>query len=583
MSDVWFQHLSTTLSKNGLVAYIWDANEDRFQWKGDMRELFGTETLDLPLSSRQFHQMINPQQVPHRLTWIHEILDGPVMMEHSESFYKLRRANGSQVDIEETATLYEDEATGHKTLCGFLKLSDRDQLKAESALETEAVSDAGMTHYGRLSLQHKIEELREGDSSKMERGAYLLVVGIDRLSMLNDAFGARYADEVIEKTGARLRQIAGEAAYVTRVDGDVFGVFFPKALQNEMVAVATHMLNHFYNTPLQMSTGAAGVSVSIGGISVDHKRVRDAASLLTKAEMALRSAKDKGRGCFVSYDEEADNSSTNRLLLKSGDDFLCALKENRVKLAFQPVVNSKTQDVSFHECLIRMLDRDGQLHSAAQFYPAVEKLGLGRLVDQFALRKAVQELNLFPDLRLSVNVSHLTLANKNWLRELVVSLRDRPSVARRLIVEITESTVMDDLARTTRIVRTLQDLGCRVALDDFGSGYTSFSQLKDLDLDLVKIDQDFVRNREQGQNRLFIKTLQSLADGMNIETVGEGAETMADAKMLEEDGVHHIQGYVFGFPQVERVWLPKDHVFRRFSEEKKTEGADTEEDMVAAQ
>jgi EAL domain-containing protein (putative c-di-GMP-specific phosphodiesterase class I) len=239
------------------------------------------------------------------------------------------------------------------------------------------------------------------------------------------------------------------------------------------------------------------------------------------------------------------------------------MQENRVKLAFQPVINSKQQKVSFHECLIRLIDEKGKLHSAGQFIPAIERLGLGPMVDQFALRMAIQELTMFPDLELSVNVSNLSLTHQDWLRGLVAALRDRPSVARRLIVEITESAIIDNLDRTTRVVRTLQDLGCRVALDDFGAGYTAFAQLRKLDVDIVKIDKSFIRNMDEDHNHLFVKTLQALADGINVETVGEGAETTADASKLTADGVTHIQGYIYGFPQVERVWLPKDHVYRR--------------------
>jgi EAL domain-containing protein (putative c-di-GMP-specific phosphodiesterase class I) len=116
-------------------------------------------------------------------------------------------------------------------------------------------------------------------------------------------------------------------------------------------------------------------------------------------------------------------------------------------------------------------------------------------------------------------------------------------------------------------VRTIQDLGARVALDDFGAGYTAFAQIKQLDVDLVKIDKQFIRNIGQSENHLFVKTLQSLADGVDIETVGEGVETMTDAKQLIRDGINHIQGYAFGFPSVERVWLPKDHIYRKIVKE----------------
>jgi EAL domain-containing protein (putative c-di-GMP-specific phosphodiesterase class I) len=104
-----------------------------------------------------------------------------------------------------------------------------------------------------------------------------------------------------------------------------------------------------------------------------------------------------------------------------------------------------------------------------------------------------------------------------------------------------------------------------VALDDFGAGYTAFAQLKTLDVDIVKIDKCFIRDMDESQNKLFVRTLQSLADGVEVKTVGEGAETLAEARLLAADGVHYVQGYVYGFPQVERVWLPKDHINRKIT------------------
>jgi EAL domain-containing protein (putative c-di-GMP-specific phosphodiesterase class I) len=277
----------------------------------------------------------------------------------------------------------------------------------------------------------------------------------------------------------------------------------------------------------------------------------------------MRAAKEQGRNCFVAYKESHQQTGGARLLLESGNAFLRALKDNRVRLAFQPIISTAKENVSFHECLIRMVDENGKLHSAAQFIPAVEKLGLGHLVDQFALRAAIQELTMFPDLNLSVNVSNLSLTHQDWLRGLVAALKDRPSVAQRLIIEITENTMMGDLDRTLRVIGTLRDLGCRVALDDFGAGSTAFSQLNQLDIDMVKIDKSFVRNISRDHNHLFVRTLQTLAEGIDVETVGEGAETANDARTLAGDGINYIQGYVYGFPQIERVWLPKDHAYRQ--------------------
>lgn len=571
MSEFWFDHLKTTLKDNGIVAYMWDVSEDSFSWAGDLYGLFGLENQDYPQNKNQFHKMINPQDVPERLSALHDVLERDPGHDIASTFktsYKIRCANGTFVEIEESATLQADQGTGKRLLCGFLKVTQPNvnqqpgQVTLDNVVPAGGV-DSGFGNYGRAALQQKITEWYDTYEQEQRSYGYVLSVGIDRMALFNDVMGVRYADEILEQTGSRLRQIVGESGTVMRIDGDVYGIFFRQAPHNEMAAVAKYVLNNFYNIPVQTSMGPIGVGISIGGVMLEM--AKDSQSVIAMAEMAMHVAKDKGRSCFVSYDEASHRAEDNRTLLKSADTFLKAMKGDRLRFAFQPIMGSKNNDVSFHECLIRMIDEQGKLVSAGAFIPAIEELGLSRLVDQYALRMAIQELSMFPDLQLSVNVSNLSLNNQDWLRSLVAALRDRPSVAKRLIVEITESAVIADVENIKRIVRTLQDLGCRVALDDFGAGYTAFSQLKDLKVDLVKIDKSFIRNIGEEHNHLFVQTLKSLAQGVDIKTVGEGAETLAEAQLLASDGIDYIQGYVFGFPRVERLWLPKDHVHRNIS------------------
>lgn len=558
------EHLSSTLMKNGIVAYMWDAGQDRYVWAGDLQGFLGLGEGEYPSSNAQLHQYLDPQNVPERLSALQDVMDRNPEYDVSSSFtgvYQVRRVNGTYAEVEETATLMKEGASGRRVLQGFFRMREGGATGAGVPPASDAVSANSFNSYGRMMLSRKIEEWF--DLYRQERGGfgYLLTVGIDRIALFNDVMGPRLTDEIIERTGERLRQIVGDSGLVTRVEGDVYGLFFTQAPYNEMAAVAKYILNNFYNVPLQTSMGPVGIGISVGGVTMD--RAKDSANIITMAEMAMHMAKEKGRSCFVSYDEAAHKAEDNKRLLKSADTFLRAMKNNRLRLAFQPIVDSRTNGVSFHECLMRLIDDDGKMISAGMFIPAIEQMGMSRIVDQHALRMAIRELDMFPDLQLSVNVSNLSLTNRDWLRHLVAALRDRPSVAKRLILEITESAVIADPDNTKRIVSTLKELGCRVALDDFGAGYTAFSQLRNLNVDLVKIDKSFIRNIGDEHNHLFVRTLKSLTEGVNIQTVGEGAETMAEAKMLASDGIDHIQGYVFGFPRVERLWLPKNHAYRQ--------------------
>ena len=206
-----------------------------------------------------------------------------------------------------------------------------------------------------------------------------------------------------------------------------------------------------------------------------------------------------------------------------------------------------------------MIQPDGEVVAAGQFMSVVEELGLIRLVDRKVLELAVEELSNYPAANLAMNVSGMTAMDRTWLRNVVGMLRGHPEIASRLIVEITETAGIEDLDECVRFVATLRDLGCRVALDDFGAGYTSFRHLKTLAVDIVKIDGSFVRNIcENSDNLLFVRTLLDLARNFDLETVAECVETEAEARLLADEGVKLLQSYAFGKPLLRRPWADGD-------------------------
>ena len=553
MDHILHQHIVRQLGLNGIAAYVWDMERDTIRWAGSLSALLGNTRSD-PSSSGEFRSLVNPQDVPVYLDALHRLRADTAPMSVT---YRLR-GEGGYVDVMDKAELQIDE-TGRRVRCGTISLIDAVAGRSGSEPSRRA-ANRPMAAAGRRNLwQHLGESMRE---DVVDRG-FLLVFGIDGFSMMNDTFGVRFADEVLDLTEHRLEQLFGGEGRIIRIESDLFGLILAGMQHSEMPVVAQAVINHFANRPIVTSGGPVMVSISGGGAAFDGNVESDPPTLVARAEIAMQRAKHRGRSSFLSYDMVSPELNEARTMLRSGEDFIRALKDRRVRLAFQPVIDMKTDKVAFHESLIRMIGESGKLMAAGQFVPAIEALGMSRLIDLYALKAAIHELRLFSDLSLSVNVSRQTLADPEWLRCIVASLRDFPSVATRLIVEVTESAAALDPNLMTRVVRTLQDIGCRVALDDFGAGFTAFTQLRDLNVDIIKIDKFFIRSIEESQSKLFIRTLQMLADGVDVQTVGEGAETLSEARLMAADGVNMVQGYVFGFPQIERVWLPKDHIHRR--------------------
>ena len=227
-----------------------------------------------------------------------------------------------------------------------------------------------------------------------------------------------------------------------------------------------------------------------------------------------------------------------------------ALDREDAFLLFQPVVEGRrTGKIAFYEGLIRILDDTGRVIPANDFISAVEDKIEGRMIDCLAIKLGIETLIQRPDIRLSINMSARSIGYKPWLDAFETALEVDPSVADRLILEITESSAMAAPEVTSDFMERLQARGVSFALDDFGAGYTSFRYLKDFFFDIVKFDRDFIKGIDRDpDNRACIAALHSVARHFDMFTVAEGVETIEEATVLAELGVDCLQGYLYGAP-----------------------------------
>lgn len=548
--------LETTFADLGQVGIIWHFLDGTLRWLGDAPAVLGLQAGDVPTNASALKALINPQDLPNLMTALQAHtarLDGIQTVNGirlSEPF-RLRLRDGTQRTMRLEARIAIDTISGNPILSGLVRHDD----------EAQALKNSLDILSGRGAIAGELERLLLSRSSSVRNRGYFMALGLDRVGMLNAAYGASFVDTVLIEVERRIGTFLDGKARVGRLSGDVYGLIFEDLPHNQADALATALLQIFTCTPILTLHGPVMVGLTIGGaalISADEK----GSDIVARAEAALGDAKKKGRGCFIVSSPLNEDRERAQELLAGGHEVYRALQEGRMRMAFQPVIEMKSGTTTFFECLVRMVDQKGRLIAAEQFVPALEELGMMRLLDIYSLHSAVRELEQFQDIILSVNVSNLSLIDAGWLRSAVSLLSGKNSVAKRLIVEITESSAMEDVHTAARVVRTLKELGCRIALDDFGAGQTSFRQLKSLAVDIVKIDKSYIRDINDPVNQLFVKSLLELANGMGLQTVAEGAETQAEAEMLHLGGINHIQGYAFGFPSIERVWLPKNHELR---------------------
>ena len=239
-----------------------------------------------------------------------------------------------------------------------------------------------------------------------------------------------------------------------------------------------------------------------------------------------------------------------------GETIERALRQGRLLFAFQPIVCAATGEINYFECLLRLREEDGAIRTGGEFIAALEAQGTIGMIDRHVFEMALGELVRHPRIKLGFNISGLTACDRIWLRHMVSVLRRSPDLAPRLVVEITETAALGDLEESARFVDTVRAAGCRVALDDFGAGHTTLRHLDHLAIDMVKLDGSLVRFVETSPaHRGVLRHLVGLARSIGFALVAEGVESAREAVLLCAEGVGYLQGYHFGRPTVERVWL----------------------------
>jgi EAL domain-containing protein (putative c-di-GMP-specific phosphodiesterase class I) len=276
---------------------------------------------------------------------------------------------------------------------------------------------------------------------------------------------------------------------------------------------------------------------------------------MTRAQEALVAAKATRRGSFLSYAPSLKRDEARRDNARLTDDIVKALNDRRMVLAFEPIVSASSRQAALHECLVRLKRADGSLVPASAIVPISEKLGIVRLIDHRVLELAIEELVAHPQARCTINLSAATASDQDWLTSLAMRLHPVPDVAARLTVEITESAAIANLETMGRFVRTMKEYGARVAIDDFGAGHTSFRALRDLAIDMVKVDGAFVQNMMRSpDDRFFVRTLIDLARHLDLEIVAEWVQDEETAQRLTEWGCDYLQGAYLGRASTERPW-----------------------------
>jgi diguanylate cyclase (GGDEF)-like protein len=416
-----------------------------------------------------------------------------------------------------------------------------------------ATRDELTGHLNRNALREELAQAIER-AKEEGRNCAFLVASIDRLAMINDGFGFDAGEEVIMGVGERLARTLRGSDIIGRVAGNKFGVILKNCREREIAVVAARLRSSVRGNGIETRAGMAAATCSVGAVWLPQAASTSQEAML-RAEQALDRARANGRDGFAAYQPSPSRETQRLRMMQISDELMLALKENRLKLAYQPIVQARSRRTSHYECLLRMIKPDGSVLTAGHFVPAAEQMCIVHLVDRFALEAAVATLKAHRNITLAVNVSGTAASDPVWLQSFVDYVQVEKEVASRLIVELTETAALHHFEENAHFVSQLRDLGVRVAIDDFGAGYTSFRNLQMLHVDTVKIDGSYVRDLSQSpENQVFVRTLVGLARSFNIKTVAEWVGSDDDAALLQNFGVDYFQGFHFGEPVIDPKW-----------------------------
>jgi diguanylate cyclase (GGDEF)-like protein len=413
-------------------------------------------------------------------------------------------------------------------------------------------------HTGQLSRARITEALSDllSNASRAPLDGAFLLVGVNDLTLINETYGYDVGDEVITIAGKRLARVLRGKDCIGRFSSNKFGIVLHNCKAEGVEAISRRLMAAVGDSILDTSVGAVASTVSVGAVILP-KDASSAQNAIGRALYALDIGRANRGDQFSFYVPCERKESDRKRNVAIADDIIRALNDRRMMIALQPIVTSRSHEPELYECLLRMRRMDGSVVSASEFIPVAEQFGLAKLIDYRVVELAVELLRATPNIKLALNVSASTATDPDWMVALESHTGKDRTILERLTVEITETAAISDVKATVRFVSALKALGCRVALDDFGAGYTSFRSLRDLGVDMVKIDGSFIQNLgTDAEDEMFVRALIDLARNFGVVTVGEWVGDERTVKLLEKAGVSYMQGYFFGAPELAKEAPP---------------------------
>lgn len=427
------------------------------------------------------------------------------------------------------------------------------QKKAEQEIEHMAYHDALTGLPNRLLfMQHLIWSFKM--CKRRQKSSTVLFIDLDNFKTINDTLGHSAGDQLLVQVANRIKNSLRDEDLVARFGGDEFVILLnqidedPNKVQ-ENAKFVVDKIQIALRQPVTLEGQPLVVTPSIGG--VNYPEPADTPETVLKfADMAMYDVKSAGRDSFSFFDPEMGKAIQQQHHLETKLRF--ALENGEFHLVYQPILDMDGMKIVGAEALIRWVNPELGNIPPLDFIPIAEKNNTIIEIGEWVIKEAIQNLAQLPDLAcMSINVSMKQFKDANLvncLKQTLLAYQIEPS---RILLEVTESIIFDDVEMTITKMNELRSLGIRFALDDFGTGFSSLTQLKHLPIDILKIDKSFISDlTKDSKNAAIVKSVILLGNELNIKVVGEGVEDDNQKQFLIEHGTNFGQGYLFSKPKI---------------------------------
>ncbi|MEM8964323.1 MAG: EAL domain-containing protein [Acidobacteriota bacterium] len=468
-------------------------------------------------------------------------------------FSILHGRHGHEFVVRDTASPILDRS-GDNVIGVVLAFKDLTQIRGlEREMAYLASHDSVTGLYNRLELEIHLEAALERSRERARRHV-LLFLDIRQFRLVNDTFGHTAGDELLRQMARVLEGVVGEEGLLARLGGDEFGILLEDATPARGRKIAGEILDRVRDFNFEWGGQIFDVAIGVGLVPIT-----------AASESVVHVLKTADAACYL-----ARESGPNRIHESIPDDSAVAerydrvqwvhrvrqaLAEDRLQLFCQQIrpVAADGTDAPLYEVLVRMVDERGERIAPGDFIPVAEQYQLGPSIDRWVVRRTLKAMasgTVLADKPVSINLSGQSLSDDTFLGFVAERLEASGVTADRVFFEITETAAVSNLSRAITFMRELKKSGCRFILDDFGSGLSSFAYLKDLPVDLLKIDGAFVQSMEQDPiQRAMVASIHQIGAVMGLGTIAEWVENQTTLDMLAELSVDYVQGFFIHRPE----------------------------------